>query len=155
MNKAPAYARSTPNHCTGITAARSIAFAGGLNWERTMKTIIIAGFAMLAAASSLPASAGSPGGTLSPMEARHVNIGEREAVVYYVARATDFEVVITFAANSPDNGVSMRSVVSLRPGQQTSLSIGGDAKTPASTLELSRDGDSLRIGSAPGEVAAR
>jgi hypothetical protein len=120
-----------------------------------MRTTIIAGFALFAAANSFPALAVSPGGTLSPMEARRVNIGEREATVYYVARPTDFEVVITFAANSPDNGVSMRSVVSLRPGQQTTLSVGGDASTPPSTLELSRDGDTLRIGSAPGEVAAR
>jgi hypothetical protein len=120
-----------------------------------MKTITIAGFALLASASSLPTIAASPGGTLSPMEARHVRIGEREAIVYYVVRPTDFQVVITFAANSPDNGVSMRSVVNLRPGQQTTLSIGGDANTPASTLEISRDGDTLGIGNTQDDVAAR
>jgi hypothetical protein len=120
-----------------------------------MKTITVAGFAVLAIASSFPALADGPGGTLSPMEARHVNIGERAAVVYYVVRPTDFEVVITFAANSPDNGVSMRSIVNLRPGQHTTISIGGDVNTSASTLEIFRDGDTLEIGDASGDIATR
>jgi hypothetical protein len=120
-----------------------------------MKTIIVAGFAMLTAVNSVPALADSAGGLLLPTEARHVTIGEREAIIYYVAKPAEFEVVVTFAANSPDNGVSMRSVFNLRPGQQGTLSIGGAVNTPASTLEISRDGDTLLIGNTRDEVATR
>ena len=57
-----------------------------------------------------PASAHTETTTIAPAEPAFVEIGTRQAVVYYVPSAGGYRVVVTFAANNPDDGSSMRSV---------------------------------------------
>jgi len=82
---------------------------------------------------------------LAPLEPQSVSVGGRDAVLYYTASPKGYEVVVTFAANSPDNGVSMRSVTTLAPGQESTLSIGSDANMKPATLTVRRDGDTLVV----------
>jgi len=82
---------------------------------------------------------------VAPLAPQFVSVGGRDAVVYYTDGPAGYEVVVTFAANQPDDGASMRSVTTLLPGQQATLSLGGDVNTKPATLTLRRDGDSLVV----------
>jgi hypothetical protein len=73
------------------------------------------------------------------------SVGGRDAVLFYTDTPSGYQVVITFAANKPDDGTSMRSVVTLLPGQQSTLSVGGDVNTKPATLTIRRDGDRLVV----------
>jgi hypothetical protein len=110
-----------------------------------MKLRLIAQAAAVAAGivAALPAVAAPL--TLAPLQPALVAVGDRDAVVYYVVRSDGYEVVVTFAANSPDDGSSMRSTVLLQPGQREELSLGGPAATAPARLEIVRDGETLVI----------
>src|SRR4051794_19926597 len=92
---------------------------------------------------------------LAPLEAQSVSVGGRNAVLYYTNSPAGYEVVVTFAANSPDNGESMRSVTTLAPGQESTLSIGNDASAKPATLTIRRDGDTLVVLPPELQTAAR
>lgn len=107
----------------------------------------------LLAAASLVLAQSAFAANLAPMEPRFVDVGERNAVVYYTDTAEGFEVVVTIAANSPDDGTSIRSVVTLAPGQQTRLSLGGSVGQTPATIIIRRDADSLTIDATPVRTA--
>ncbi|HYZ63602.1 MAG TPA: hypothetical protein VE650_14220 [Acetobacteraceae bacterium] len=104
--------------------------------------------ALLIAAPVLAGLAGIGSGSaaeLTPLTPQFVSIGDRNAVLYYTATQGGYEVVVTFAANAPDDGTSMRSVVTLMPGQQSTLSLGRAAGTLPATLTLRRTGNTLVV----------
>jgi hypothetical protein len=82
---------------------------------------------------------------LGPLTPQFVSVGNRNAVLYYAETQAGYEVVVTFAANAPDDGTSMRSVVTLTPGQQSTLSLGGGAGSPPARLTLRRTGNTLVV----------
>jgi hypothetical protein len=82
---------------------------------------------------------------LGPLTPQFVSVGGRNAVLYYAETQAGYEVVVTFAANAPDDGTSMRSVVTLTPGQQSTLSLGRGAGSPPATLTLRRTGNTLVV----------
>jgi len=99
-------------------------------------------------------AAGSAAG-LQPLEPQFVSVGGRDTVLYYTNTPMGYEVVVTFAANTPDNGMSMRSVTTLAPGQQSTLSIGGGVGAKPATLTIRRDGDTLVVLPPEVQTAAR
>jgi len=102
----------------------------------------VAGLMLAALAAPGLASAAD---VLNPLEPRATTIGDRQAVVYYVAQPDGYQVVVTFAASTPDTGVSMRSTVTLQPGQHHIVSIAGEAGTAPATLDIARAGDRVTI----------
>lgn len=104
---------------------------------------------LLIAAPALAALEAAPGisGGLRPMQPRFVAVGGRDAVVYYTEKAQEYEVVVTFAANTPDDGQSMRTVATLAPGQRYVLSVGNTAGSAPEALVIERRGDALVVGS--------
>src|SRR3954454_4567883 len=103
-------------------------------------------FRLLSTAALLTSVAGAAfAGGVAPLAPQFVSIAGRDAVIYYTDTAAGYEVVVTFAANKPDDGASMRSVATLLPGQQSTLSVGGDVNTKPATLTVRRDGDSLVV----------
>jgi hypothetical protein len=110
-----------------------------------MRFRICAALAAIIVATHAASGQATAADVLRPMEARSTLIGERAAVVYYVAKPAGYDVVVTFAALSPDSGASMRSVITLLPGQRQVLSIGGEAGCSPASLEIAREGDSVSI----------
>ena len=82
---------------------------------------------------------------LGPLTPQFVSVGGRNAVLYYTESQAGYEVVVTFAASAPDDGTSMRSVVTLTPGQQSTLSLGRGAGSLPATLTIRRTGNSLVV----------
>jgi hypothetical protein len=99
--------------------------------------------------AAIPAMA-APTLTLAPSQPGLVNIGDRGAIVYYTVRPQGYEVVVTFAAATLDDGTSMRSTVLLRPGQSEQLSVGGASGTEPAMLEIARVGDIVTLTTSPG-----
>lgn len=91
---------------------------------------------------------------LRPMEPHQVRIGDRDAVVLYTDTPAGYNVMVTFAAASPDDGTSMRSSATLLPGQQTELSLGGSVGQAPSRLLIRRDADALIVVVPPLRTAA-
>ena len=106
---------------------------------------LIAGLAGIGSASSAD---------LGPLTPQVFSVGDRNAVLYYAETQAGYEVVVTFAANAPDDGTSMRSVVTLMPGQQSTLSLGRGAGSPPATLTIRRTGNSLVVVAPPMQTAA-
>jgi len=105
--------------------------------------------------TTLAGLASASAGGLRPLEPEFVSVGGRDTVIYYTNTPMGYEVVVTFAANTPDNGASMRTVTTLAPGQQSSVSIGGDVNTKPATLTIRREGDALAILPPEMQTAAR
>ena len=87
-------------------------------------------FRLLSTAALLTSVAGAAfAAGVAPLAPQFVSVAGRDAVIYYTDTAAGYEVVVTFAANKPDDGASMRAVTTLLAGQQSTLSVGGDVNT--------------------------
>lgn len=78
-------------------------------------------------------------GSLRPIEARNIDLGEVSGVAYYTVERDGFHVVTTLAQG--EAGTPIRVVSVLAPGQKVILS------TPhqAGTLEISRQADTVVV----------
>lgn len=92
---------------------------------------------------------------LAPLAPQFVSVGGRDTVLFYTETPVGYRVVVTVAANKPDDGTSMRSVVTLQPGQQATLSMGGDVNSKPATLTIARQGDRLVVLPPEMQTAAR
>src|SRR5882672_2563596 len=98
---------------------------------------------LVAAAFAAASALASPGATLAdglrPIEGKSIDLGEVSGVAYYTVEPDGFHVVTTLAQGMA--GTPIRVVSVLAPGQSVAFS------TPqeASTLEISRNGDSVLV----------
>jgi hypothetical protein len=72
-------------------------------------------------------------------------IGDREARVHYVARSDGYRVMVMLTGLIPDSASSMRSTVSLLPGQRQIMTFGGAQGCSPALLNIVRDGDVVTI----------
>jgi hypothetical protein len=101
---------------------------------------------------SVLAASGSTNATevLTPMHPVSAMIGDRGATVYYTPRPEGYHVVVTLAALTPDSATSMRTTVTLLPGQRQLLTIDGGPGCSPATLEIVRNADTVTVDSSPG-----
>lgn len=94
---------------------------------------------LLAATFILAGLGAAHAGSLRPIEARSIDLGEVSGVAYYTVERDGFRVVTTLAQG--EAGTPIRVVSVLAPGQKVILS------TPlqAGTLEISRQADTVVV----------
>jgi hypothetical protein len=94
---------------------------------------------LVAAAFALACLETAPADGLRPIDAMSIDLGEVSGVAYYTVERDGFHVVTTLAQGMA--GTPIRIVSVLAPGQRVTFS------TPhqVSTLEISRNGDSVLI----------
>jgi hypothetical protein len=105
-----------------------------------------------------PVSLTAHASDLVPTTARLVKLGPISALTYYTVEADGFRVVTTVqvdsAAESRLEAAPVRFVVTLAPGQATTVSVPRDAGMDAIELRIARVGDRIEITRADGEDAA-
>lgn len=103
--------------------------------------LLLAVPALAAPTAAVPEIAGE----LRPMQPRFVAVGGRDAVIYYTQGSQGYEVVVTVAASTPDDGLSLRTVAMLAPGQRHVLSVGDATGAAPEALVIERRGDALVV----------
>lgn len=95
---------------------------------------------------------------LVPATARLVKLGPISALTYYTVEPDGFRVVTTVqveaAANDARDATPLRFVVTLAPGQGTTVSVPRDGGRGAIELRIARIGDRIEIARADGKDAA-
>jgi hypothetical protein len=94
---------------------------------------------------------------LAPTAARLVKLGPISALTYYTVEKDGFRVVTTIqsddAAESDAHAMPVRFVVTLAPGQESTVSVPREAGLDAIELKIARVGDVIQVGR-PGDRAA-
>jgi len=98
----------------------------------------------LIAALAVAATVGAAqAGALKPIEARSIDLGTARAVAYYTVERDGFRVVTTLAQG--ESGAPVRFETLLAPGQSVVLSTPREAGANPTTVEISRQADSLIV----------
>jgi len=97
----------------------------------------------VAAATALTLIGAAQANELRPIEARNIGLGDLSGVVYHTVERDGFRVVITLAEGEAGTPVRFEAV--LAPGQSVALSSPREVGVAALAVEISRQGDSIRV----------
>lgn len=97
----------------------------------------------LALLAALALAGAARGAEVQPLAGTPVTLGPVSGTAFYTAGEGGFRVVATLAQGV--DGVPVRVVATLAPGQAVTLSVPGKAGEEPTAVELARDGDRLLV----------